>query len=73
MDGAGKSSDTVLTWPRPFLTSRAFSEKISVRARFVVQTLSGSKFAFKTKTGAERIDLLVLNSFLKDSLFLPVQ
>jgi hypothetical protein len=42
IEGAGYCWDTVLMYPRPFLMSLALSDKMSVRARLVEQTLSGS-------------------------------
>ena len=42
IDGAGYCVVTVLIYPRPLSTKDALSEKMSIKARFVLQTLSGS-------------------------------
>lgn len=52
IDGHWNRRETVLIYPRPLEIRMALSATIRPSARRVVQTLSGSKFAFRTKTGA---------------------
>ena len=70
IEGHWNRLETVLIYPRPLETRVALSETIRPNARRVVQTLSGSKFALRTKTGAlSRVGLFSMFRQVLKSIF----